>query len=343
MGFERSYQVKIPSNQINRKRWYTTTSLTTSQLSEKPNLIMNPWFLSGLIDAEGCFTIGIVRNKELKTGWVIKPRFQISLHKKDLALLELIQSTLRIGNINKQRAEAFQFRVDSIKDLKALFNHFEKYPLIYQKLRDYLLFKQALDLIFIKEHLTMNFLPKTDASSGLREIVAIKAAMNNGLPAPLKAVFTHLKSVNRPRIDNISIPDPQWLSGFASGEGCLLIRIKKSNTHKLGFLVELVFQINQHIRDKELILNLVKYLNCGVVYKHSDNAVVFRVSKLSDLTQKIIPFFLMNPILGVKSKDFYDFCIVANIMKEKGHLTTEGLHQIRKIKDGINTGRKFED
>ena len=30
-------------------------------------------------------------------------------------------------------------------------------------------------------------------------------------------------------------------------------------------------------------------------------------------------------------------------MKEKRHLTTEGLNQIIKIKAGMNTGRKFEN
>ena len=34
-----------------------------------------------------------------------------------------------------------------------------------------------------------------------------------------------------------------------------------------------------------------------------------------------------------------DFCKVANLMEGKLHLTKEGLDQIRKIKDGMNTGR----
>ena len=79
-----------------------------------------------------------------------------------------------------------------------------------------------------------------------------------------------------------------------------------------------------------------------MVYKHSENAVVFKVTKFSDLTQNIIPFFSKYPILGVKSKDFYDFCEVADIMKEKGHLTIEGLNKIRLIRDRMNTGRNFE-
>jgi hypothetical protein len=53
-------------------------------------------------------------------------------------------------------------------------------------------------------------------------------------------------------------------------------------------------------------------------------------------------FFQKYPLQGVKSKDFKDFCKVAELMENKAHLTAEGLDQIRQIKAGMNTGRKFE-
>lgn len=34
------------------------------------------------------------------------------------------------------------------------------------------------------------------------------------------------------------------------------------------------------------------------------------------------------------------FCLVANLMKNKAHLTSEGLEEIIKIKNGMNKGRK---
>jgi hypothetical protein len=60
------------------------------------------------------------------------------------------------------------------------------------------------------------------------------------------------------------------------------------------------------------------------------------------LTGKVIPFFQRVPLHGLKSKNFTDFCKVADIMKEKGHLTEEGLDQIRLIKAGMNTGRVLD-
>ena len=42
----------------------------------------------------------------------------------------------------------------------------------------------------------------------------------------------------------------------------------------------------------------------------------------------------------MKGLDFADWCEVAEMMKDKKHLTAEGLDKIKKIKARMNTGRK---
>lgn len=69
------------------------------------------------------------------------------------------------------------------------------------------------------------------------------------------------------------------------------------------------------------------------------NRVDFQILKLKDLSDKVIPLFQSISLQGVKSKDFTDFCKAVDIMKVKGHLTYEGLDQIRKLKAGMNKGR----
>jgi LAGLIDADG endonuclease. len=51
--------------------------------------------------------------------------------------------------------------------------------------------------------------------------------------------------------------------------------------------------------------SLIEYFNSGNIFK-GNNTYIFRVVKFSDLTDKIIPFFKNYPVLGLKSKDFYD-------------------------------------
>jgi hypothetical protein len=69
------------------------------------------------------------------------------------------------------------------------------------------------------------------------------------------------------------------------------------------------------------------------------NAVVYRVSKTSYLTEIIIPFFLKHPILGIKALDFKAFCSISALTEKKAHYTKEGLDQIICIKANMNTGR----
>ena len=76
-------------------------------------------------------------------------------------------------------------------------------------------------------------------------------------------------------------------------------------------------------------------------YSKRGEAFYFIVTKLSDIENKIIPLFKKHLIHGVKAKDFQDWCKVTELTKNKMHLTKEGLEEIRQIKAGMNTGRKF--
>jgi len=107
------------------KRYYSTNSRTVSPI------FANSWFVTGFTDAEGCFSISISKNNKYQTGWAVALCFQLNLHKKDLALLELFAYTLGVGKISKDRS-ACRFRVQSHKDIKVIIDHFEKFPLITQ-------------------------------------------------------------------------------------------------------------------------------------------------------------------------------------------------------------------
>jgi hypothetical protein len=45
--------------------------------------------------------------------------------------------------------------------------------------------------------------------------------------------------------------------------------------------------------------------------------------------------------LGVKSEDFNDWCKIAELIKNREHLTKEGLDQIQKIQSSMNSNRFF--
>jgi hypothetical protein len=73
------------------------------------------------------------------------------------------------------------------------------------------------------------------------------------------------------------------------------------------------------------------------------NTSLLQIKNYSDIQNIIIPFFNKYSILGVKSLDFNDFKLVANLIDNKEHLTSEGLNQIIEIVKGMNLDRKFEN
>jgi len=87
---------------------------------------------------------------------------------------------------------------------------------------------------------------------------------------------------------------------------------------------------------------LAQYLGGGKVYKYTKSAVHLSIVDLSLITEKIIPLFEKNPLVGVKSQDYQDWCKIHELMVNRSHLTIEGMNLIRKIKLGMNTGRSFE-
>lgn len=65
-GFERKYQVKILSNQ---KRLYTSASRTGARaLTTLSPGNINPFFITGFVDGEGCFLITVRKYNKLKVG-----------------------------------------------------------------------------------------------------------------------------------------------------------------------------------------------------------------------------------------------------------------------------------
>jgi hypothetical protein len=146
--------------------------------------------------------------------------------------------------------------------------------------------------------------------------------------------------VTRPLVNFEGIPHPNWLVGFVDGEGCFYVNTKKAKS-KLGIQVISTFFISQHSRDELLLSKIIDYLGCGSIEKSSTrlDETKFIVYKFSDIFDKVIPFFKNHPLQSVKNLDFQDFCLIANLMKNKDHLNPKGLEKISLIKSRMNSAR----
>uniref|UniRef100_UPI0023F22CDA LAGLIDADG homing endonuclease n=1 Tax=Cyathus jiayuguanensis TaxID=380660 RepID=UPI0023F22CDA len=102
--------------------------------------------------------------------------------------------------------------------------------------------------------------------------------------------------VERPVINVEAIPDPSWLAGFVSGDGCFEVKITKS-TKKIGHRVQLSIKLTQHIRGIKLMELIAKYLLAGKEYKYSQlEAVYINIVNFNHLITLIISFFTIYNI-----------------------------------------------
>ena len=142
--------------------------------------------------------------------------------------------------------------------------------------------------------------------------------------------------------------NPYYLSGFVDGEGCFAISINKRTKSKDKLYVRLKFEIELREDDKEILEQIRATLGCGYLYR-LDYAKYkkwmphykYMVSNFSDLDEKVIPFFRKYPLQGKKRNNFEAFCKVSELIREKKHLTKEGVAEAKRIRESVNNKKRI--
>lgn len=87
--------------------------------------------------------------------------------------------------------------VRTLKELRVVIDHFDKYPLLTQKRADFELFKLIVEIMSRKDI----------TQEDLQEIINIRASMNKGLSDRLKDSFPNTEPVSKPKVQFSEIPD----------------------------------------------------------------------------------------------------------------------------------------
>jgi hypothetical protein len=137
-----------------------------------------------------------------------------------------------------------------------------------------------------------------------------------------------------------------WIVGFVDGEGTFSVAIQKNAEMSLGWQVFPEFVVTQGMKSLGALEELKDFFGCGGIYKnrrydnHNEDILRYCVRRIRDLDDIIVPFFKTNPLKTSKRHDFKKFVQVIELMKEKKHLTFDGLKAIAKIAQGMNSQRK---
>ena len=128
----------------------------------------NNW-ISGFVDGEGCFHVAINKLPKMTLGYQVLPEFRIVQHKRDIEILKRIQQNLGVGTIRINHGDRYELRVRGVLELNKIINFFEQHPLMTKKRNDFLLFKEIIQLMNKRKHLSQE---------GLEQI-ALKASKMN--------------------------------------------------------------------------------------------------------------------------------------------------------------------
>jgi len=129
--------------------------------------IQDPHWISGFVDAEGCFFVTFTNNS---TG--VGLVFKVTQHIRDDSLLKEFINYFNCGRYIISSKEAGDYIVTKFSDINMkIIPFFNKYPILGSKSLDFADFEQVAKLIENKDHLT---------AEGFKQISKIKSGMNKG-------------------------------------------------------------------------------------------------------------------------------------------------------------------
>ena len=141
---------------------------------------LNPDWVVGFVDGEGCFFVGVQRNPTVKIGYQVIPEFRVVQHMRDIDVLHALKRFFGFGRVCRNHDERWEFRVRRLEHLREVARFFSEHPLKTKKRIDASKFKDVLRMMEEGRHLT---------KSGLNEIVKLAASMNTGSRPRLAALL----------------------------------------------------------------------------------------------------------------------------------------------------------
>lgn len=139
----------------------------------KDNRMLDPWWVVGFVDGEGCFSISFVKNKTVRFGYQIFAEFVITQGEKSKNVLEDVADFFGCGKLycNKRydnhNEHLYRYCVRARKDLQSkIIPFFEKYQLQTSKRNDFEIFVSVVNMMSRGEHLN------EEGFAAIRELAA---------------------------------------------------------------------------------------------------------------------------------------------------------------------------
>ena len=149
------------------------TGADNQQETAGSRLELEPHWVVGFVDGEGCFSVSIHRNPNARTtgGWQLHPVFHVYQHVRYRATLEDLITFFGCGRLRPKgpKSSVWTYAVDSLRDQEEhVIPFFERYPLVVKQ-ADFRNFAAIVRMMRRREHLT---------TIGFERAVRLAYAMN---------------------------------------------------------------------------------------------------------------------------------------------------------------------
>ena len=129
-------------------------------------------WITGFVDGEGCFHVGINANKGMTAGFQVLPEFTVVRHKRDVQILHALKDYFGCGVVRVNHGDRMAYRVRSKEHLlEHIVPFFMKHSLKTKKNVDFRKFRSVLLMMEKGVHLS---------ADGIEEIRSIAKQMNRG-------------------------------------------------------------------------------------------------------------------------------------------------------------------
>lgn len=130
-----------------------------------------------------------------------------------------------------------------------------------------------------------------------------------------------------------------FIAGFTEGEGSFNISFRKRADYRLNWKITPAFNLSQI--EPTVLSCCQEYLSCGVIRQRSDGIWYYEVQNLSDLTERVIPFFQHYSLKApTKRHNFNTFAKIVELMTQQKHLCVEGIREIAELRYTMNNRGK---
>lgn len=96
-------------------------------------------YIAGFLDGDGCINVQLVRRKDYRLGYQIRPSITFFQKQKHRAFLEWLQSVLGAGSIRERKDGMSEYGVVDVKSVERILTQLKPYIRLKQKQCDLML------------------------------------------------------------------------------------------------------------------------------------------------------------------------------------------------------------